>query len=104
MQTTFPSFLFRRLRLRHIELLDVLADAEAPLITGTVTVTPAPNGEHLAIRWAVLNPDGSEIGAVEQENDVLPGKLDGRWGPLAYDIATGAAAGLEDLLKSAPGP
>ena len=26
MQTTFPSFLFRRLRLRHIELLDVLAD------------------------------------------------------------------------------
>lgn len=79
-------------------------DTEAPLITGTVTVTPVPNGEHLAIRWAVLNPDGSEIGAVEQENDVLPGKLDGRWGPLAYDIATGAAAGLEDLLKSAPKP
>ncbi len=94
--------LIAALDLRGIRL--AAADAEVPLITGTVTVTPAPNGERLAIRWAVLNPDGSEIGAVEQENDVLPGKLDGRWGPLAYDIATGAAAGLEDLLKSAPGP
>lgn len=80
------------------------ADAEVPLITATVTVAPSPNGERLAIRWAVLNPDGSEIGAVEQENEILPGKLDGRWGPLAYDIATGAAEGLEDLLKSTPAP
>jgi len=79
-------------------------EAEVPLITGAVTVTPTPNGERLAIRWAVLNPDGSEIGTVEQENEVLPGRLSGRWGALAYDIATGAAAGLADLLKSAPAP
>ena len=94
--------LIAALDLRGIRLAP--ADAEVPLITATVTVTPSRNGERLAIRWAVLNPDGSEIGAVEQDNEILAGKLDGRWGPLAYDIAAGAAAGLEDLLKSAPAP
>ncbi len=53
---------------------------------------------------AELRAAQRRIKTLEQENEVLPGTLDGRWGPLAYDIATGAAEGLEDLLKNAPAP
>lgn len=101
-RAALPIALAAALDLRGIRV--VTDEADVPTVAAAVSVEPGPDTDRLAIRWAVLREDGEEIGAVEQANAVLRGSLDGRWGALAYDIATGAAEGLEDLLRTAAAP
>jgi hypothetical protein len=79
------------------------------LILGQVSLTPskvpgaATSRDTLALSWTVLRPNGSEIGTIEQANDIPKGTLDGPWGDLAYIIAQGAAEGIVDLLRKTAG-
>lgn len=79
------------------------------LILGQVSLTPskvpgaAASRDTLALSWTVLRPNGSEIGTIEQANDIPKGTLDGPWGDLAYIIAQGAAEGIVDLLRKTEG-
>ncbi|MFO0996392.1 MAG: hypothetical protein U1F33_06870 [Alphaproteobacteria bacterium] len=71
----------------------------ASIVQGTVDVG-APRGgtQPVKIVWRVLQPNGSEIGRVDQTNNVPTGTLDGAWSDLAYQIAESAAPGIATLL------
>lgn len=52
------------------------------------------------IRWALDDPDGTEVGSVGQSNTVPRGRLDGVWGNLAWAAAAGGADGVAELLQA----
>ena len=87
---------------------DAIEDRGA-LILGRVSLTPskAPGAslsrETLAFNWTVMRPNGSELGTIEQANDIPKGMLDQPWGDLAFIIAEGAAEGIVDLLLKTAG-
>ncbi len=69
-------------------------------ISGKVTLTPLGLAqESVWISWHVSDPDGSEIGVVDQRNQIPKGQLDGNWGPLAALIAEGATEGILQLVE-----
>jgi hypothetical protein len=84
-------------------------EEQGALILGQVSLTPskAPGAalsrETLAFAWTVLRPNGSELGVIEQANDIPKGMLDQPWGDLAFIIAEGAAEGIVDLLLKTVG-
>lgn len=87
---------------------DTVEDQGA-LILGHVSVTPskapgaAASRDTLSLAWTVMRPDGSELGIIEQANDIPKGTLDRAWGDLAFIIAQGAAEGIVDLLRKTTG-
>lgn len=87
---------------------DTVADQSA-LILGKVVVGPskvpgaASFADNLSVSWTVMRANGSEMGTIEQGNDVPKGMLDGPWGDLAFVIAEGAAEGIVDLLRRTAG-
>ncbi len=84
-------------------------DDQGALILGNVVVAPskvpgaAASRETLSLAWTVLRPNGSELGTIEQANDIPKGTLDRAWGDLAFIIAEGAAEGIVDLLRKTAG-
>ena len=52
----------------------------------------------MAVDWSVIDPDGEEIGSINQANNIPAGALDGPWGDIAFAIATGATEGIVALL------
>lgn len=98
------SALEYHLKKAGLEISDTVDDHGA-LILGKVTLTPskvpgaAAVADTLTVSWTVLRPNGSEMGNIEQANDVPKGTLDKPWGDLAYIIAEGAAEGIVDLLR-----
>ncbi|MGE5540007.1 MAG: hypothetical protein ACM30I_15425 [Gemmatimonas sp.] len=89
--------------------LKVVADnAPAPpdpshalTLRGTMTVTPVNGRSHIEMVWRLLRSDDSEVGKVEQANDVPPGLLRGQWGDIAFAIADAAADGVVNLVDEA---
>lgn len=83
-----------------------LAEADTPdalVVTGHVTLDPPVKGQQLIrLRWVLHLPDGSELGTVEQENQIVAGSLDKTWGEAAIFAAEGAFEGLAALLEKAP--
>jgi hypothetical protein len=74
-------------------------------IEGEVSVTPVgPDTQHVKIVWRVRSASGAELGNVGQENDVPRGLLSGRWGDVAYVVASAAAEGLLEIFARAPPP
>jgi hypothetical protein len=72
----------------------------ASIVQGTVAVGPPRGGaQPVTIVWRVLQPDGSEIGRVDQTNNVPIGTLEGAWSDLAYQIAESAAPGIAAVLS-----
>ncbi|HEX2115131.1 MAG TPA: hypothetical protein VHM01_12060 [Alphaproteobacteria bacterium] len=72
-------------------------------VRGAVSIVP--RGQKLRnvnVTWTVYAPDGSELGQVEQQNDVTPEFLERAWPEMASAVADGAAEGLADLLERAP--
>ncbi|MFY8106157.1 MAG: hypothetical protein ACOVKO_04515, partial [Elstera sp.] len=68
---------------------------EALVVSGTVSLEKPVNGVQLIrLRWVMLLPDGSELGTVEQENQIPAGSLDKTWGEAAIFAAEGAFEGL----------
>ncbi|HMK68989.1 MAG TPA: hypothetical protein VK433_10600 [Stellaceae bacterium] len=71
-------------------------------VVGTVSIDRPQNGhQHVAITWALLQPDGKQLGIVKQENAVPQGSLDGRWGEVANAVAQAAAPGILALIEKA---
>ncbi len=77
--------------------------ADALTLRGTVEMgRPADGRQKVAIRWVLLMPDGSEIGAVRQENAVPAGSLDRTWGTTALLVAEAAYDGIVALYEKVP--
>jgi hypothetical protein len=96
------------LRQQRVALANGPASGKEFVVSGKVDLAkPLQGQQKVKISWAVHTPDGAEIGQVNQENAVPVGSLDGRWGDVAYVIATAAADGVVALLekgKALPGP
>jgi hypothetical protein len=73
------------------------------LLAGSVEVL-APEGtkQQVKVSWALLRPDGSEVGRVNQQNTVVAGSLNGAWGDVAYAVTAAAAPGVKQLIERAP--
>jgi hypothetical protein len=75
------------------------------IIDGEVSLTPAgPAGQHVKIVWRVRDAGGAELGTVGQENDVPRGQLSGKWGDVAFAVATAAGDGLVQVFARAAPP
>lgn len=78
-------------------------DGESLVLLGTVTAGPPARGrQSVEISWALMWPDGSEAGRIDQASQIVAGSLDGAWGEAAVDVALGAAEGLRELLRGLP--
>lgn len=79
------------------------ANGDALVVTGNFALSPPANGsQKVELRWAVLRPDGVELGTLSQANAVAAGTFDKPWGELAAVIAQGAAAGVSEILARVP--
>jgi hypothetical protein len=102
------SALEYHLKQAGLTVSDTVEDQGA-LILGHVAVTPskapgaAASRDTLSLAWTVMRPNGSELGTIQQANDIPKGMLDGAWGDLAFLIAEGAAEGIVDLLRETSG-
>lgn len=77
-------------------------DRESLVLTGTVAVAPRAAGQQqVTVHWTLLRPDGGQIGAIDQQNAVPAGSLDGAWGDVAYAVAAAAAPGIAALIARA---
>lgn len=98
------SALEYHLKQAGLTVSDTVEDQGA-LILGHVNVAPskvpgaAASRETLSLAWTVLRSNGSELGTIQQANDIPKGTLDRAWGDLAFIIAEGAAEGIVDLLR-----
>ncbi|MGE3784823.1 MAG: hypothetical protein AB7H71_19025 [Alphaproteobacteria bacterium] len=73
-------------------------------VDGEVSLKPAgPEAQHVKIVWRVHDASGAELGTVGQENDIPRGQLSGKWGDVAFIVATAAGDGLlEVFARTAP--
>ena len=74
-------------------------------LSAEVEVAP-PDGKNQKVKvsWALIRPDGSEVGRVNQENAVPAGSLDTFWGDIAYAVTAAAAPGVRQLIEQAGTP
>lgn len=86
----------------HVDLADAGGGKPDYTLSGTVEVSP-PDGKNQKVKvsWALLRPDGSEVGRVNQENAVPAGSLDRYWGDIAYAVTNAAAPGVRQLIEQA---
>lgn len=90
------------LRRVHVALAEKAGDKESFVLAGKVALSPAEAGrQQVTVSWALLRPDGGEIGHVDQQNAVPAGSLDGPWGDIAFAVASAAAPGVAALIEKA---
>ena len=65
---------------------------------------PDGKNQKVKVSWALIRPDGSEVGRVNQENAVPAGSLDTFWGDIAYAVTAAAAPGVRQLIEQAGTP
>ncbi len=90
------------LRESGIPLARADQDNSVSLVAAVEVGRPRNGFQHVAIRWVLLLPDGTELGDVEQANDVPAGSLDRAWGKTALLIAEAAYDGIVALYEKAP--
>ncbi len=74
--------------------------AATHLVKGFVNVSEEFHGTNdIAITWLVTAPKGQELGKVTQINRVPAGRLNRRWGDIAFAIAQGASNGIMDIAE-----
>lgn len=97
---SLPRALAAELRAARLPLGDEIGKDDL-IVLGTVDLKPPREGlQEVDIRWVLVRAQGdAELGEVAQRSRVPAGSLDGRWGPVAQDVARGAAAGVIDLLN-----
>jgi hypothetical protein len=79
------------------------ADKDSFEVRGQVAIVPrGPKLNNVNITWTVYAPDGSELGQVQQQNDVTSDFIEKAWPEMASAVANGAAEGLADLIERAP--
>lgn len=68
-------------------------------VRGKVTVSAVSNGEQdIKIEWHVYDGHGSFVAAVTQNNKIPAGRLNGDWGAIADDAASGAAGKIKQVI------
>jgi hypothetical protein len=78
-------------------------DKDSFEVRGEVLIVPrGPKLRNINITWTVYSPDGTQLGQVQQQNDVTPEFIEKAWGEVASAVADGAAEGLVDLIERAP--
>lgn len=86
----------------QITVLAGEGDGKGLAVVGTVNVAAAKAGlQQVRITWALLEPDGKQLGIVSQENSVPAGSLDRIWGDVAFAVAEAAAPGIVALIEKA---
>ncbi len=90
------------LRLNRVRVLEPSSPESALILADVRLGTRDGDRQPITIRWVLMLPDGTEIGAVEQRNAIRPGQLDGRWGELALTIAEAAWEGVAALIEAMP--
>lgn len=73
------------------------------ILSATIDVSPIENGQKppvdkVSIEWVIMEPDGSELGQMNQNNVVPHGSLDKYWGAVASLAAQAAVETLEGVL------
>jgi hypothetical protein len=97
--TRAMDFALRRV---HVAVAEQAEERDAFVLSGKVELSPPAAGrQQVKVRWALLRPDGSELGQINQENAVAAGSLDGPWGDIAYAVANAAAPGVAQLIQQA---
>ncbi len=92
------SALRSALRVRGIEVAAV-NDPAALVVTGWVEREPGSAGnDRISIGWALLEPNGNEIGTVFQANELPHDTFDASLPQAAPQIAGSAADGLVEML------
>jgi len=86
----------------HVGLASPAGGSRDFLLTASVEVAAADGQkQRVRVSWALLRPDGSEVGRVNQENAVPAGSLNGAWGQIAYAVTNAAAPGVRQLIEEA---
>ncbi|HTI88478.1 MAG TPA: hypothetical protein VL966_17890, partial [Alphaproteobacteria bacterium] len=81
---------------------DAPPEGTRPLtLRGVMTVTQVSGHSHIDMAWSLVRDDGTEVGKVEQANDLPPAMLQGSWGDIAFAIADSAADSVVDLVDHA---
>ena len=57
-------------------------------------------GEEVRIAWTLAQPDGEQVGTVNQTNRLPKGQLEGRWPSIVGAVAAGAVDGLLDIIEA----
>jgi hypothetical protein len=79
------------------------ADRDSFEVRGEINIVPrGPKLNDVNVTWTVYAPDGSELGQVQQQNEVTSEFLEKAWPEMASAVADGAAEGLADLIERAP--
>jgi hypothetical protein len=78
-------------------------DKDSFEVRGEVLIVPrGPKLRNVNITWTLYAPDGTQLGQVQQQNDVTPEFIEMAWGEVASAVADGAAEGLVDLIERTP--
>ena len=73
------------------------------ILSGEVALAPPKDGKRpIEIIWAMLRPDGKELGRLNQKNTVTEDSLTSGWPGLSRAIATAAAGGVSELIRRLP--
>lgn len=72
------------------------------VLEGNVSLSPHDDKlERVKIIWAVMTPEGREIGRATQQNLVDTGTFKGPWGEVAAMVAGAALEGIQGVLQAA---
>jgi hypothetical protein len=88
------------LRRHSVRIVNDIGD-DTLVLAGAVRLSAAEAGrQRVTVTWTLLRPSGEEIGQVDQDSQVRAGLLDGPWGDVARDVASGAADGIRQLIDA----
>jgi len=92
----------RALARRDFSVVTAIEQAQI-VLSGEVALGPLEDGERpIEIIWAMLRPDGKELGRLNQKNIVTDDSLKSGWADLSRAIATAAAGGVSELIRRLP--
>ena len=92
----------RALTRRDIAVVNRMEQAKL-ILSGELSLGPAENGNRpIEIIWAMLRPDGKELGRLNQKNAVSEETLKSGWDALSRSIAGAAAGGVGELIRRLP--
>lgn len=73
------------------------------ILSGEVALGPVKDGRRpIEVIWAMLRPDGKELGRLNQKNTVTEASLTSGWPGLSRAIAGAAAGGVSELIRRLP--
>ena len=92
----------RALTRRDVFVVKDIEQAQV-ILSGEISLGP-PQGSNRPIEviWAMLRPDGKELGRLNQKNSVSEATLKSGWDALSRSIAEAAAGAVGELIRRLP--